>query len=104
MSSKTAAERAHLNAVGSLPCIVCRRLRLGESPAEVHHIREGQGRRRASDLETIPLCYPHHRGQDGIHHIGTKAWHRRFWPERELLQEVLSDLGVAPEDSASRAR
>jgi hypothetical protein len=90
--------------VAALGCIVCRRLRLGDSPAEVHHIREGQGRQRASDFHTIPLCYPHHRGQDGIHHLGTKAWHRRFWPERELLAEVLADLGVTPEGSASPAR
>lgn len=68
----------HMGRVAALGCIVCHRLRLGDSPAEVHHIREGQGRQRASDFDTIPLCYPHHRGQDGIHTIGTKAWHRRF--------------------------
>jgi hypothetical protein len=90
--------------VAALGCCVCRRLRLNDTPAEVHHIREGQGRKRASDFETIPLCYLHHRGQDGIHHIGTKAWARRFFPERELLKEVLAALGATPEDNASRAR
>lgn len=93
--------REHMGRVAALGCIVCRRLRLGDSPAEVHHIREGQGRQRSSDFHTIPLCYPHHRGSDGIHHIGTKAWHRRFWPERELLAQTLDELGLA--DSASPA-
>lgn len=90
--------------VAALGCIVCRRLRLGDSPAEVHHIREGQGRQRASDFDTIPLCFVHHRGSDGIHHLGTKAWHRRFWTERELLEQTLAELDVSPEGSVNPAR
>lgn len=89
--------------VAALGCCVCRRLRLNDTPAEVHHIREGQGRKRASDFETIPLCYLHHRGQDGIHHLGTKAWARRFFSERELLDETLETLGVLPGAGASPA-
>ena len=89
--------------VAALGCCVCRRLRLNDTPAEVHHIREGQGRKRASDFETIPLCYLHHRGQDGIHHLGTKAWARRFFSERELLDETLETQGVLPGAGASPA-
>lgn len=90
--------------VAALGCCVCRRLGFSSTPAEVHHIREGQGRQRASDFETIPLCFTHHRGEDGIHTIGTKAWHRRFWSERELLSDVLEELGLSPGDSASPGR
>lgn len=78
--------------VAAMCCIVCRKLQLGETPAEVHHVREGTGRMRASDFDTIPLCYPHHRGKYGIHTIGTKLWARTFWPERELLREVQHEL------------
>lgn len=92
----TAAESAHMGRVAGLGCIVCRRLALGETPAEVHHIRAGQGWKRAPHHHTIPLCYLHHRGADGIHHIGTKAWARRFWPEADLLAEVLLALGGSP--------
>lgn len=88
--SASAAESEHMGRVAAIGCIICRRLSLGATPAEVHHIREGQGRKRASHFETLPLCYLHHRGTDGIHHIGVKAWARRFWSERELLIEVLA--------------
>lgn len=89
----TTAERDHMGRVAALGCIVCRRLNLGATPAEVHHIREGTGKgQRASHFDTLPLCYLHHRGADGIHHIGVKAWTRRYWKERELLIDVLALL------------
>lgn len=90
--------------VAALGCIVCRKLRLGATPAEVHHIREGTGKGRASHYETLPLCYLHHRGADGIHTIGTKAWHRRYGSERELLVEVLQLLGFEPSGASRPAR
>ncbi len=89
----TKAARAWMSAVASLGCIVCRRLGLGETPAEVHHVRSN-GWGRAGDLESIGLCPFHHRGQDGIHHIGTKAWERKFWPQRELLEATRQEIGV----------
>ncbi len=39
----TNKEKAHLNSVASLGCILCRHLDLGETPAEIHHPREDQG-------------------------------------------------------------
>lgn len=81
--------------VAALGCIVCRRLGLGPTPAEVHHLRDSLvGRRRSSDYETMPLCTLHHRGADGIHHLGVKAWERRYWPQRELLVQTLKELGA----------
>ena len=51
------AERLYLGDVASMGCIVCRNSEWGESPAEIHHIRNGQGMsQRASNYETIPLC------------------------------------------------
>lgn len=83
--------QAHMGRVASLGCIVCRRLRLGTTPAEVHHLRK-DGWGRASDFETMPLCFTHHRGADGIHHLGVKRWERRFWDQRELLEQTLAEL------------
>ena len=85
--------------VADLGCIVCRRLQLGETPAEVHHIRAGTGWGRSSNYETIPLCYRHHRGADGIHALGTKAWARHYGEEAEMLREVLALLGRAVGDN-----
>ena len=54
--------------VAALGCILCRHADLGETPANLHHIREGQGMgQRASDWLVIPLCKEHHQGNTGIH-------------------------------------
>ena len=40
-------------------------LNLGETPAEIHHIRTGQGAgQRADNFKVIPLCPIHHREAD----------------------------------------
>lgn len=78
--TKTKEEHEHLAKVAALGCIIC------GAAANVHHIREGQGMaQRASHFETIPLCYLHHQGSDGIHTIGTKAWRAKYGSELELL-------------------
>ena len=85
------SEKAHLNAVANLGCIVCRNERLGQSPAEIHHIRNGQGMsQRASNYEVIPLCHSHHRtGGYGIaFHAGKKVFESKYGTERELLKQV----------------
>lgn len=52
-------EKAWLDAITQLGCIVCQVEGHGFSPAEPHHLLSG-GRRRGH-LFTIPLCPPHHR-------------------------------------------
>lgn len=85
----TKSESIHLDKVASLGCIICRRNGL-HTPPQIHHIRAGQGMgQRASHYETIPLCYHHHQGEHGIHHMGTRAWEAKHGTERELLREVL---------------
>lgn len=84
----TAAERTHLDRVARLGCLIC------GARAEVHHIRTGQGLRRASHFETIPLCPTHHRtGGHGIaFHAGREIWERTFGTELELLAQVRAEL------------
>lgn len=56
----TADEKAHMDRVACLPCIVCV-LHYGKrTPAEVHHL-DGKTKPGAHFL-VIPLCKPHHRG------------------------------------------
>lgn len=88
-------ERQHLDDVAQLGCIVCRNLELGETPAEIHHIRSGQGRKRASNFEVIPLCPHHHRngGYGEAFHAGPQIWQKRFGPEEVLLKQTMIEVG-----------
>ena len=55
--------KAHKDRVASLPCCLC-----GESPVQLHHVREGQGMaQRASDWLVVPLCPGCHTGPKGVH-------------------------------------
>jgi hypothetical protein len=91
------AEREHMGVVASLYCVVCRNLRLGESPAEVHHVRYlAGGGQRSSNYDTLPLCPLHHRlGGYGIaYHAGAKEWERRYGTEAELLEQIRQETGI----------
>lgn len=83
------AEKKHLSKVASVGCIVCMMQGNEESPAEIHHIRHGQGMsQRASNYEAIPLCHVHHRtGGYGVAiHAGRKEFERLYGTEIELLE------------------
>lgn len=91
------AEREHMGVVAGLYCIVCRNLRLGESPAEVHHVRFlAGGAQRSGNLDTIPLCPMHHRlGGWGIaYHAGPEEFERRYGTEAELLEKTRIETGI----------
>ena len=82
--------------VARLGCALCRRLGHGESPAEVHHPRTGTGAgRRAAHGDAIPLCVQHHRGSEGIHGMGRKAFERHFGvTETELTAQTRADVAA----------
>lgn len=68
----------------------------GETPAEIHHIRTGQGvGQRADNFNVIPLCPIHHRqGGHGIAiHAGRQSWENNYGTETELLVQILYELG-----------
>lgn len=70
----TKDDKDWLSDVAELGCIVCRNLGFGSTPAEIHHIRTGQGAgQRANHKRTLPLCPAHHR-------IGGLAW--QFTPDK----------------------
>jgi len=88
----------HMSRVASLCCVVCRNEKLAEdSPAEVHHIRDGYGRgQKAPYYETIPLCTIHHRsGAEGGHvgfHQSPARFIEKYGSERDLLAQTNIDL------------
>lgn len=93
MGSKkpTKAERRHMDAVQSLDCIVCRLTGEGRTPAEIHHILDGN--RRRGHMHVLPLCWAHHRGgadceQYTSRHPYKTAFERRYGPEDWLEGRV----------------
>ena len=76
----------HLARVAQLPCVIC-----GAWPVQVHHCICGRfSQRKAGDYETIPLCYEHHLGADGIH-SGKETWVSKYGADHEYLP-VVADM------------
>lgn len=63
-----AKEATYLGRVAALGCVLCDALGRPGTPAQVHHVREGQGMaQRAQHFLTVPLCPICHTGPKGIH-------------------------------------
>lgn len=89
----SAAGARHMGRVAALGCILCHYLGYGESPAEVHHVREGNGAMQRDDFLTVPLCPEHHRGQTGLHGLGTKGFYLQYkMDEYDLLSLTIRRL------------
>lgn len=76
-------------------CILCHHLGLGQTPADAHHVREGQGMsQRAPDHLAIPLCKEHHQGSSGLHGLGTRGFYQRYrLDELDLLAMTIQEVG-----------
>ena len=88
-------EKLYLDKVANLGCVVCRNLGLGPTPAQLHHVREGQGlSQRASHFLVIPLCLLHHTG--GAHgesfHSGPQVFEAKYGSELELLAQTYEEV------------
>lgn len=74
----TPHERAHLAAVKSQACSVCK----APAPSAAHHIRQG------AHFVTVALCWECHQGPQGWH--GDKTlWRIRKMDELDALNETL---------------
>ena len=74
--------------VAEIGCIIC------QSPAQVHHIREGQGMgQRSSPWLTIPLCEPHHTGSLSIHKA-KRQFEQLYGDELALLALTIRRLSL----------
>ena len=94
----TKAEKLHKSKLSQLGCMACKRLH-GEhdpAPVELHHLRTG-GWGKGDYMTLIPLCWSHHRGGDGIHHMGTKAFDEYYgtlhgFTQQDLLDDALKAM------------
>lgn len=96
--NKTAEDRRHMDAVAQLGCIVCWRVHgLFQPLVELHHPRKGTGMgQRSAHKDVLPLCYEHHRGNSGVHGLGTKGFAKHYgFDEADLLVEVTERLRKA---------
>lgn len=90
-------EKQHKQNLASLGCMVCRRLYgIKSGEVELHHRRKGMGWGKGDYTTLIPLCVEHHRGNSGVHGLGTKGFEKNYgFTEEDLLndaQEALNDL------------
>ena len=90
-------EKKHKQDLARLGCMVCRRLYgITSGEVELHHRRKGMGWGKGDYTTLIPLCTPHHRGDIGVHGLGTKGFEKHYgFTEEDLLndaQEALNEL------------
>ena len=90
----TKSEKRYMNRVAELGCVVCRMLGYGPTPAQLHHVREGQGMaQRAQNWLVVPLCPEHHQGKSGVH--GDRSAMRQLKvDELDLLSQTIQDLNA----------
>lgn len=82
---KPKERKKRFSALAEQGCCICRR------PTEIHHLigfkYRGIGQ-KATDENTIPLCVEHHRGSQGIHHLGMKTWEKVYGTQEFHLEKV----------------
>lgn len=82
--------KTYMARVRSIPCVLCEKLGLGNTPSAVHHAFDSAAR---SDFLTIALCYEHHQGASGFHQLGEREFNRRYkTSEAELLALTIQRL------------
>ena len=91
----TNQEKKHKQAVASLGCALCHHLYGDHDPApvELHHLRAG-GWGKGDYKTLMGLCYEHHRGNKGIHGLGTRGFVEYYGvTQQELLEWTLNKIG-----------
>lgn len=86
----TKAEAQHKYRLAQMCCAICERLHGPHEGGyvELHHLRKG-GWGKGDYKTLIPLCVNHHRGKEGIHTLGTKAWEKKYSVSQEELLEIV---------------
>jgi len=65
-------------------CIVCFKHYGVYTQPCIHHITGAGISLKNRDI--LPLCHTHHQGKEGIHHLGTFTWEKKYGTQRELLE------------------
>ena len=71
-------------------CIVCKIKYAVYTEPCIHHLTGAGMGKKNEDI--IPLCHYHHQGKEGIHHIGTKTWEKKFGSQKDLHKHFLSSI------------
>lgn len=91
----SAAGKRWMAKVARVPCVLCARMGLGDSPALVHHVKTGTGAAGAgrSDFLTISLCHEHHVGASGVHTLKERGLMLRYkCSELDLLADTIEGV------------
>ena len=94
--STKAAEQQHKARLVLLGCMVCRRIHgpHDPGPVELHHYRGG-GWGKGGYMTLMPLCHVHHRGNMGVHGLGTKGFAAHYgFDQIDLLNDALALIGM----------
>ena len=97
---KPIRNKAHLDFIRSLPCLLCDNQKHPTEAAHVNYSDSATGKFnakgiKAGDKWTLPLCSNCHRGRNGQHSHGE----RRFWSDRGIDPlEVCEALWAASGD------
>lgn len=86
-------DKQRLDRICRFGCIVCFFEGYADTPAMVHHLREGQGQQKASHQRTIPLCDGHHQHSVKVggsiiklaYHDAPEQWEKRYGTQQEFL-------------------
>ena len=86
----TAKEKAHMERVVAMGCIVCYGRGFPRVPAEIHHI-DGKTKKDCH-FKVLPLCFEHHRQGNSKEPISRHPYKKRFenkyGTEDQLLDKV----------------
>ena len=80
---------ARFSMLSDMGCVIC------QQPPQIHHCKGyvfgcGMGQ-KADDAFTIPLCYSHHVGAEGIHR-GVPSWEKKHGTQLGWLRLVNQQL------------
>lgn len=83
--------KARFEFLSEYGCVICMR------PPEIHHLigyKYSALSKKADDSNTIPLCVEHHRGSQGIHHLGMRVWEETYGTQAYHLSRINSALDL----------
>jgi hypothetical protein len=86
----TKAERAHMDKVAQLACVVCKhRLGIETRPVQIHHVTVPR-----DHFAVAPLCEEHHKGATGVHGLHRRGF-ERMWKLDEIGLVALTNRAIA---------
>lgn len=80
------SDKLWLRKVAELPCLICR---TNDGTVVGHHLKKGVPKKRKSgDNHTLPLCWNHHTGPEGVEIHGNETeWFK--------LHHIYNPIGIA---------